>query len=1762
MAGAANYARMRELTMQEGQDDTVTVNTRALIDKVLARYSAEFTTLRELVQNAADAGATKATIRLETDPSTRVPLPQTQDPAVLLRHVVKNHTLRSLDVANNGKPFADADWSRLRCIAEGNPDETKIGAFGVGFYSVFSECDEPFVISGNRTMAFFWKGNTLAVKSGTLPAEQASDNTRFILDYRKSSDKNGDVTPSPVPDLFELSKFFTTSLTFLALQSIELFVDNFKILQLTKTTSAAAPVSIPSHIGTKSEKGLMEIREVTHQMANIKAEWTNVIAWDRKESTQEMVAEEAAPAVPSLKGFFARFNIGTASKREQEQKAAREKVEAQQRAVAEDVAGSSQATIALRINTVNINTKVPKVLSSELLRATKKPPPQQTRLAILTADQSNPATSITDTSGLTVDRASDLFASALPTKHGRVFIGFPTGQTTGYQCHIFAPSLIPTVERESIDLSNRHVSTWNEAMLEIAGIACRMAFDSGMATVKENLAKELASAGASKPTGDHISKVVPDAMRLLKQWTSEEATPSAVVGKRVEIGFWNASKKAEMLSTNGVLPCQSVRVSMLKLGFLQDLPMVPEQLIEANKAFIEKMLVKRILYYLTVEDIVQRLENKPLNEEEMREFLKFTADMSNSDTIDTADLKKLFNAAVLTDGQTIIALGSITFYLNAAKYPPDLPFPDSVMPLRYTKDFTRVQLEGFGWTELPVEEWIRYLLEFNQRSGGKSLTKDAEFATQVLKVISKQWDQLRAHQRTEVVALLQPHTVMPTKSGMQTPQQTYHPNVKLFEDLPNLIVPGLKPKFLEALGLRQTIDLDYVFTRLLATPNKAAQENRPKWSHMDLIEYLADVRDSIPAKDRTVLAEKQIWPVEEYAGFRGDPKRLYKLQQIYEPGSDNKALGLPVIKWRSNTEYRSQDPKAKFLRELGLRKSPSWNEVIDMMLDSAKINDAQQYEKAMHYFLSNRALWQSIPAAALSDKKILPVEASPFPSLVRPSECVTNSDSSIFGYNILRRDIQPHAAVFGVSRDPPIDACARKLIRSPPNSKQEAAIYFGYMAGRIADIQSLRQIAQELGGSPIVPLVSPQNATKVRHIPPQSCFVGESKEFGNILNFVDFGSIANAFLKTVGAKDQPTIQELARMVVENPSKVLQELQAPKYMDLLRQFAVEEKELKSDKHLWAAFKARPVLLAFKDEQQDSKPAEDKEKSLLDDIDDDTDEIDDPSIQQVLVSASASQIVVRDNVQYYGVFRHSLLVAPEDEVLEQFYMHLGAEKLSDRVNVEKIAGNPIPGGEHKAAALKTLLVERTPIFLISYSKDQIFHDARWLEVNLDVKLVSSLTHRLQLPGQRAVSLKTSAGLLRVKSRFQTATILYVRPDFDFYEVSRELVPILLKRQNPKHEALILETILSNSLRRLRDKGYDVHRILARKERHRALEQARLAEEEKKRIANAPPPYADPTSPKQPLPPVQQPPQIEAAANEAPPPRTPEKSMPRMPGAFGSPEHDAPPDNQLQRRPSVDGAVANNNRRSKFMSNFTKAFENLTTGNNSNRSSIAGPAGGGAGSSGGQPPRPSDPNHMSTDIRANLETALQKCRAHNSPHVQSEARTRDIDEARGSYCDSSTSKDLTRWLPEARPGTGIAVFLANNKPAPAPTADPAFLAGLDAFAGLVARVGGAVFGFGSDNAPGVLNIFYEETSSTIAFNQGGALFFNYHYFLTLHRAALDRGDADARRDAHVFWWEAFCHEIAHNLAQEHSAQHVFYEGSFVKATFAGMARLVGGL
>jgi len=106
-----DFTKLRAQAMQAGEDEeAVTVNTRALIDKVLARYSGEWTTLRELIQNAADAQATKVTIKFETLPSAQVSLSNATSPSEVLKHVLLHHTLRRLLVSNNGQAFGVNDW--------------------------------------------------------------------------------------------------------------------------------------------------------------------------------------------------------------------------------------------------------------------------------------------------------------------------------------------------------------------------------------------------------------------------------------------------------------------------------------------------------------------------------------------------------------------------------------------------------------------------------------------------------------------------------------------------------------------------------------------------------------------------------------------------------------------------------------------------------------------------------------------------------------------------------------------------------------------------------------------------------------------------------------------------------------------------------------------------------------------------------------------------------------------------------------------------------------------------------------------------------------------------------------------------------------------------------------------------------------------------------------------------------------------------------------------------------------------------------------------------------------------------------------------------------------------------------------------------------------------------------------------------------------------------------------------------------------------
>ncbi|CRK13694.1 hypothetical protein BN1723_017360, partial [Verticillium longisporum] len=112
-----------------------------------------------------------------------------------------------------------------------------------------------------------------------------------------------------------------------------------------------------------------------------------------------------------------------------------------QETISEDVTKASSSSIFLRVTSAVIKTKVSASFSAELERATKKPPPKTTKLSILTSSYDETQATESSSSDV-ISKSADVFASVLPSKKpgGRIFIGFPTTQTTGAGMHISAQS--------------------------------------------------------------------------------------------------------------------------------------------------------------------------------------------------------------------------------------------------------------------------------------------------------------------------------------------------------------------------------------------------------------------------------------------------------------------------------------------------------------------------------------------------------------------------------------------------------------------------------------------------------------------------------------------------------------------------------------------------------------------------------------------------------------------------------------------------------------------------------------------------------------------------------------------------------------------------------------------------------------------------------------------------------------------------------------------------------------------------------------------------------------------------------------------------------------------------------------------------------------------------------------------------------------------------------------------------------------------------
>ena len=603
-----------------------------------------------------------------------------------------------------------------------------------------------------------------------------------------------------------------------------------------------------------------------------------------------------------------------------------------------------------------------------------------------------------------------------------------------------------------------------------------------------------------------------------------------------------------------------------------------------------------------------------------------------------------------------------------------------------------------------------------------------------------------------------------------------------------------------------------VFERLIdRSPESNSQipASISKWSHVDLIKYLVSVRNDIPPADINRLKSMKICPAETEP--LQPTKEHYLVSELYEPDHALRRLRLHTLQWPGI--YRPESHEGRFLTFLGLRSAPSYIDLIKIISSAAGHQDLELRDRALKYFIDYH---QTKGYAQFDHSSVtlpyLPVQGSE-KKAATPNNCFSNERASLLGYDVLRRDLHVHALKFGVKPDPPMAECINRLIKDPPQTKRNAREIFAYFASRLSDISD--QHAETLSGAPIVPVLTQsksladpasENSKRLVHVPARICFLGDGEKYADIFDYVDFGHEANTFLLRVGSKHEPSTIELTRLLIREPARIFSVLGDARYLELLRSVAASWRTLKKDKTLVKDLKKAKCLLAYR---------EISSKSGKGDVEDEED-----SGIKAWELANASQVVIVDDIITYNLFKTALLAAPMEETLEDFYHSLGSPDVASLLQEDQSIGM-VAKDETLALKLQQLIQERSRLFLADYSPESIKHNAKWIEQNLRVKCVRSISLRKSLQGYNLSRTESRSAVLHNEK-----PILYITAGgYDMFEVSQALVPVLLHRSKPQ-SMFMLEMILESSLNKLRSRGYNVARLLNQK-----ATEARIAEEARK-------------------------------------------------------------------------------------------------------------------------------------------------------------------------------------------------------------------------------------------------------------------------------------------------------------------------------------------
>ncbi|KAN0125288.1 Protein of unknown function (DUF3684) domain containing protein [Lactarius tabidus] len=1736
-------ATSKEALWATGRDETVEVNQRALIDKVLARYSGEFTVFRELLQNSDDAGAHSVEIRFETESylsrekrSDAVPDESLKDLPNLKTAVVHQWTFK-----NNGIKFRDEDWNRLKKIAEGNPDEEKIGAFGVGFYSLFSVTEEPWVTSGGQWMNFYWKDkkDQLYARRGNVPTPpDGTDDpwTTFQMTLRE---------PGPIPPAFDFTRFLVSSITFMAhLSEVSVYFDDKRLVRLSKDSGLPREVPMLKGLKNISPDGMMTVRSVQTIPLHIEAE---VARWVYTVGSEKPRTDTLKVVSPQASGFFSSLFAGFGGSPSPRRSPTPAPVIPKEPINLLDAPLSS---VVLTIFGANVDVRLDKKMTAELLRSTKKNPPSRIRYELIYTgkDEYDASVKAEERTAYTTGSVfQGLRADLEGTGSARVFIGHSTGQTTGIGGHM-ATRFIPTVERESIDLVDRNVAVWNKSLLYVGGFLARFAYEQEMGTIK-NLWDGAASAEGpgGLPDAELQAWLRARALHALKFFTFHPSTPSSVVSTSMETAFFTCATTHpfSIISSEGVRSASLVYVPDPEFsGFLKRLPLISEDIVGGAKIMIAALRARGMIKNITFVDVLSELRSRPLSETETIACLKWWINVnkqgSNPNLIQGRS--QLLDALVVSINgppERIMRLSDARTFLNSraggAIIPTDGPLPSTLLPTSVTRSFDPDALGTvFPWKQLTILDWLRHVTDPKVVAGNAEfdITLSASWAERVLSVLARAWPSLSKSAQEDVINILSPMSCVPTSAGLKVPAQAYFASVNLFRDLPTVTMPsganikGALEKVLQSLGVRKHVELQIVFDRMIKTGD---------WTIVDLVKYLVSIQSTLTPQELERLRHTSAFPKE---GADKEPSvpstsrkvQRYKAMDLYEPVVIFRELGLPIIDWGVDTRWKPSSDEAKFLISLGLRRSPPLSELLNI---TASDNQTVR-EKALTFFLDNLSLkYSDYDPNNYRDLAFVPALRGSEKVLAKPFELYASPEWAALGFLVidpLIRDIA--VSKLKLNSHPPTSEILALLERSPPSDDSTARQWFEVLSGRVPEFSSTE--LRKLSETPFVPVKSTGVKGVIQRLPPIQCYfsgTGGAELHSKFFSFVDFGSRANAFLAACGTRQEPSVEEIAQILLANPRQFYELANGREnYLFELRNLAVNRRLLAKGTIL--RMKRSNVLLGSRRvKSSGTKPSIEGDEEDWDFQDD---------------LLQPNKVAIADDTNAYQLFGDRVFCAPQEDILEELYHFLGSPRLSSLVKEDYKTAVEL--SSRIGPEIRHLILERLPLFLHEHPQSRTKVSFNWLneEKNFIVKVFGKLlvTKSLQHGDLRHSQSYEASAVAKRDGRGPIELWLAGNTQVDMYEVSTSLCRFIF--ESPKvNDALLFMTILSTDLKALKRRGYNVDRILRQQKAEReAAERAHRAS-----LVSSSETLA-----------LDQDTQTKILATETKIP----PSMTQAGSATKPPTQATTSLEQILKRPT--SAISDLGR---FLRpnrpNTSSRPTSPPRGDDATQSSILDargvsptpnpniPQGGSL-----QPPKEQGPIRGPnsggpnvtplSNISNNIDMAIQACAPERSNLLRNREEMQTVRETLDEgYCDVSGRAGELNFVGSMG---GVKVFAAQDLP----ESESLIQRKHDVLARFLHVLNPLVAIYKIPQSS--LHVFADNEGQLIAFNRNGSLFVNLRYYEAWHDRDVQRGDFSK---AHISWYFTLAHEIAHNLVHPHNSEHEFYFSAICEAYLVALSKLL---